>query len=158
MLRALKNAFRGRGWLVQPSDQRVHVAATGLYTYPDVKVTCDRPQLHEKDKDTLVNPRIIVEVLSKSTEAHDRGRKFAHYQSIPSFTEYVLVSQHERRVEHFHRLETGQWLLTACEGDGVLSLPALGCELRLADVYADLELLDEAEAESPAPPSTVTPM
>lgn len=154
VLAALKAALRGRRCLVLPSDQRVHVVATGLYTYPDVTVTCDRPQFHTVDRDSLTNPRVIVEVLSKATEAYDRGRKFRHYQSIPSFVEYVLVSQTERRVEHFHRLETRQWLLTTVEGDGVVALPALDCELRLADIYEDLDLLEEA-SESPAPPSAV---
>lgn len=154
ILAALKSALRGRRCLVLPSDQRVHVVATGTYTYPDVTVTCDKPRFHTLDKDSLTNPKVIVEVLSKSTEAYDRGSKFADYQSIPSFQEYVIVSQIDRRVEHFRRMDTGQWVLTISEGDGVLSLPVLACEVRLEEIYADLDLLDES-AESPAPPSAV---
>ena len=154
ILAALKSALRGRRCLVLPSDQRVHVFATGTYTYPDVTVTCDKPRFHTADKDSLTNPKVIVEVLSKSTEAYDRGSKFADYQSIPSFQEYVIVSQIDRRVEHFRRMETGQWVLTISEGDSVLSLPALECEVQLEEIYADLDLLDES-AESPAPPSAV---
>ncbi len=75
--------------------------------------------------------------------------------SIPSFMEYVIVEQVERRVEHWKRLESGQWLMTIVEGDGVLSLPILDCRIALSDIYADLDLLEEAP-ESPAPPSTVT--
>jgi Uma2 family endonuclease len=155
VLAALKAALRGRRCLVLPSDQRVHVAATGTYTYPDVTVTCEKPQFHAKDRDSLTNPKVVVEVLSRSTEAHDRGAKFADSQSIPSLQEYVIVAQAERRVEHFRKLETGQWLLTVIEGDGVLALPGLDCQVPLAEIYADLELLDEA-GESPAPPSAVT--
>jgi Uma2 family endonuclease len=141
----LKQRLRGRRCLVLPSDQRVHVESTGLFTYPDVTVVCDRPRFHPKDADTLVNPKVLVEILSASTEAYDRGAKFAHYQSIGSLEEYVLVTQAPRRVEHFRRLESGQWLLTVCEGDdAILELPGLGCEVRLAEIYEDIELLDDA--------------
>jgi len=152
---ALKIALRGRGCTVLPSDQRVYIAAASTYTYPDVTVTCERPAFHTEDKDSLTNPKVIVEVLSKSTEAYDRGKKFAYYQTIPSFKEYVIVAQAERRVEHHQRLDSGQWLTTIFEGDAVLSLPVLACRIALSDIYADLELLEEGP-ESPAPPSTMT--
>jgi Uma2 family endonuclease len=146
---ALGMRLRGR-CLVFPSDQRVHVEATGLFTYPDVTVVCGAPKLHPNGRDTLLNPRVLVEVLSTSTEAYDRGAKFAHYQSIGSLEEYVLVSQAEKRVEHFRRLETGQWLLTVAEGqEATLVLPALGCEVGLAEIYEGIELLDEALGSPP---------
>lgn len=120
--------------------------ATGLFTYPDVTVVCNAPRFHSKGRDTLVNPRVLVEVLSSSTEAYDRGAKLAHYQSISSLEEYVLVSQTNERVEHYRRLETGQWLLTVSEGgEAVLVLPGLGCEIPLAEIYEGTELLDEAD-------------
>lgn len=144
---ALKQRLRGRRCMVFPSDQRVHVEATGLFTYPDVTVVCDAPRFHPSGRDTLVNPRLLVEVLSSSTEAYDRGAKFAHYQSIASLEEYVLVTQTAKRVEHYRRLETGQWLLSVSEGEGaVIVLPGLGCEIPLAELYEDTELLDEALA------------
>jgi Uma2 family endonuclease len=147
---ALKQRLRGRRCLVFPSDQRVHVEATGLFTYPDLTVVCDRPRFHPNGRDTLVNPRLVVEVLSSSTEAYDRGAKFAHYQSIASLEEYVLVSQTPERVEHYRRLETGQWLLTVSEGEGaVLVLPGLGCDVPLAEIYAGTELLDEVAGDPP---------
>src|SRR5262245_37216731 len=119
---ALRQRLRERraSCIAFSSDQRLHIEATGLYTYADVSVACGGARFHPKHKDTLINPKVIVEVLSKSTEAYDRGAKFAHYQSIPSFDEYVLVSQYERRVEHFRRLEAGQWLLTVLMGDEAL--------------------------------------
>ena len=134
------------------SDQRVHVESTGLYTYPDVTVVCDGMRFHPKHPDTLVNPKLIVEVLSDSTEAYDRGAKFAHYRSIPSLSEYVLVSQNERRIEHYRRVDGGHWLLTEVKGlDGSLALPALGCVLRISDVYEDVEGLGSPpEGQPPA--------
>jgi Uma2 family endonuclease len=147
---ALKQRLRGRRCVVFPSDQRVHVAATGLFTYPDVTVVCDTPRFHPNGRDTLINPRLVAEVLSSSTEAYDRGAKFAHYPSIASLEEYVLVSQTSERVEHYRRLETGQWLLTVNEGgDTVLVLPGLGCEIGLAEIYEGLELLDEVAGDRP---------
>ena len=149
---AFKNRLRGRKCLVFSSDQRINVEATGLYTYADASTTCDRPRFHPKYQDNLLNPKVIVEVLSDSTEAYDRGAKFAHYQRIASLAEYLLVSQDERRVDHFRRLENGQWILTVYEGDAaVIAFPALGCEVPLAELYEDTELLDDArESEPPA--------
>jgi Uma2 family endonuclease len=139
---ALGALLKGRRCLVFPSDQRVHVEATGLFTYPDVTVACDELRFHPKNRDTLLNPRVIASVLSDSTEAYDRGAKFAHYRSIPSLLEYVLVSQDEHRIEHYRRLESGQWVLTVYEGDAAAAeLPALGCTLSLAAVYDKLDLL-----------------
>lgn len=81
------------------------------------------------------NPALIVEVLSESTEAYDRGKKFEHYRALDFLTDYLLVAQDEPRIEHFTRREGG-WFLTAVRGlDGVLALPTIGCEVRLAEVY-----------------------
>lgn len=150
--RVLGNALEKKPRVVLTSDQRVHVEATGLYTYPDLTVTCDRPQFPPHFRDTLVNPQVIVEVLSESTEAYDRGAKFAHYRSIPSLREYVLVSQDQMRVEHYERLASGQWVLTVSDGEGgVVRLPSLECEIALADVYAKVSLL---ESSNPAAESS----
>jgi Uma2 family endonuclease len=148
---ALRQRFRERRasspCVAFSSDQRIHIEATGLYTYADVSVACSGARFHPKHRDTLINPKVIVEVLSMSTEAYDRGAKFAHYQTIPSFAEYVLVSQYERRVEHFRRLETGQWLLTVHTGDEArLVLPALGFEIPLGEIYDQTDELDPEEA------------
>lgn len=139
---ALGVRLRARPCLLLNSDQRVHAEATGLYTYPDVTVACDPLRFHPKFSDTLLTPRVIFEVLSDSTEAYDRGAKFSHYRTIPSLEEYVLVSQHEEKIEHYRRLDTGQWILTAYQGkEAVVALPALECELPLAEVYDKLDLL-----------------
>jgi Uma2 family endonuclease len=145
---ALRNLLEARRCLVFSSDQRIHIPATSLFTYPDVTIACDELRFHPKNRDTLLNPRVIVEVLSESTEAYDRGAKFAHYRTIPSLLEYVLVSQDEHRIEHYRRLDTGQWVLTAYEGDAAgVAFPTLGCELPVAEVYAKLDLLAPARVE-----------
>lgn len=129
-----------RGCLVCVNDMRVFVQATGLYTYPDLLVVCGKPQLADRRGETLLNPRVILEVLSDSTEAYDRGRKFDHYRAIESLTDYLLVAQDEAKIEHYTRQKDG-WLLTQVKGlDDVLPLPSIGCELRLAEVYEQVEV------------------
>jgi Uma2 family endonuclease len=144
---AVRNQLSGRRCLVFGSDQRIHVPATGLYTYPDVSVTCDGPRFLDSARDTLINPKILVEVLSSSTEAYDRGAKFAHYRSIPSLEEYLLVSQDQKRVEHYRRIEPRQWLLTEYDGEDA-SVPVLGLDVPLREIYANLDLLEAGIPES----------
>src|ERR1035441_10544341 len=115
---------------VYPSNMRVCVNPTGLYTYPDIVVACEHPRFLEAERDTLLNPTLIVEVLSPSTEAYDRGRKFGHYRAIESLAEYLLVSSERAGAELFTRQTDRGWLLTAA-GDlrDTLQLPATGCRL-----------------------------
>ena len=145
----------GSPCVVLNSDQRVRSEATGINTYADVVVACG-PRFHAKYRDALLNPTVIVEVLSESTEGYDRGAKFAHYRTLPGFVEYVLVSQRARRIEHFKRLEAGQWLLTVLEGDeAVLELPSLGCAIPLGDIYAQTDAL-YGEDDDPAAEAVAT--
>ena len=116
-------------------DLRLRIPATNRYTYPDVAVACGDIQFEDAELDILLNPTLIVEVLSPSTEAADRGGKFAAYRTIPSLQAYVLIAQDQPLVEHFQR-QGESWLLTAYSGlDAVVPLPAIGCTLRLHDVY-----------------------
>jgi Uma2 family endonuclease len=116
---------------------RVKIEATNTYVYPDVTVACGELEFEDANVDILLNPTLIVEVLSPSTEAHDRGTKFAHYQTIPSLKEYVLVAQDQPRIEHFVRRENGHWDYSDVSGlEGVMRLPSIGCDLQLAEVYA----------------------
>ncbi|HEY8379834.1 MAG TPA: Uma2 family endonuclease [Nannocystis sp.] len=133
---------RLRGGRCRPfgSDQRVHVPDTGLYTYPDVTVVCGGLETHPDDRNTICNPRVIFEVLSASTEAHDRGAKFSHYRRCASLAEYVLVSQRERVVEHYRRTEDGRWVLSEYRGSETMELPSLGICLPLDEVYLDADL------------------
>jgi len=118
------------------SDMRVRVLPTGLYTYPDVTVACGELEFEDRAADTLLNPRVILEVLSESTEAYDRGKKFDHYRQIPAQVEYVLVSQTEPLVERFVRQPDDSWRLTVFKGlEAVLELETGSCRLRLADIY-----------------------
>jgi Uma2 family endonuclease len=114
---------------------RVRVSPTGLYTYPDVVVLCDKPLFSDSRRDTLTNPTLIVEVLSKSTKDYDRGEKFEQYRAIESFKEYVLIAQDRPHVEHFVRqADNNTWLLSeTSKPDDIVSLPAIGCQLQLSD-------------------------
>jgi Uma2 family endonuclease len=136
---ALGTRLEGGPCAPLPSDQRVHVPRTGLYTYPDVSVLCGPGEYHEKDPNALRNPRVIFEVLSDSTEAYDRGAKFDHYRRIPSLEEYVLVWQKERRVMHHRRQTDGRWVMTEIPPGEAVELPALGLSLPFAAIYRDAE-------------------
>ncbi|HKV09458.1 MAG TPA: Uma2 family endonuclease, partial [Thermoanaerobaculia bacterium] len=137
----LRQALKRSPCRVCPGDQRVHIPATGLYTYPDAVVVCGEPRFEDERLDTLLNPTLLVEVLSPSTEAYDRGKKFEHYRSIESLAEYLLVSQTEPRVEQFLRQEDGIWLFKAFAGlDATLLLPSLRCAVPLAEIYDKVEL------------------
>lgn len=131
----LRTRLRGRPCETYVSDMRVKVSATLMYTYPDVVAVCESPQLEDDRGDTLLNPSVIVEVLSDSTEAYDRGEKFAHYRKLDSLREYILVSQNAMRVEQFVR-HGEHWVLTEVIGpEGVLRVESLGCEIPLKDIY-----------------------
>jgi Uma2 family endonuclease len=122
------------------SDLRVKVEATGLFTYPDLSVVCGEPRMLDGEMDTLLNPTLIVEVLSESTERYDRGKKFQHYQQIPSLREYLLVAQDEPRIEQFIRQPNDDWLLHKVVGlNSTLSLPSLGITIELAEVFANVK-------------------
>ncbi len=138
LLVAIGTRLRGKPCQPYPSDLRVHVPATGLYAYPDVSVVCAPIERHRKDDATVLNPRILFEVLSDGTEAFDRGAKFAHYRSITSLQTYVLVSQTEARVE-WYELRTEGWVLHEAVGaDAKLHFVSLGIEIPLAELYSDL--------------------
>jgi Uma2 family endonuclease len=119
-----------------PSDMRVKISATGLYTYPDVVVVCGEPEFEDESVDTLINPTLIAEVLSDSTEAYDRGAKFGHYRKIDSLMEYLLVSQTEPRIEQYVRQATGPWLRSEIRGlKSRLDLPSIQCAVDMAEIY-----------------------
>lgn len=136
----LGSCLRGKQYVPYAGDLRLEISPTGLFTYPDISVICGRVERSSRDHDTATNPTLIVEVLSSSTEAYDRGATFAHYRTLPSFHEYVLISQHEPLVEVFFRLPDGTWRLTPVNGlDAEAPIESLGITLRLAEVYANVE-------------------
>jgi Uma2 family endonuclease len=118
----------------------VRVASTGLYTYPDVTVVCGEPQFLDERRDTLLNPLLIVEVLSPSTEAYDRGRKFELYRALDSLREYLLVSTERMSVELYTREADGRWLLSSFDkAEDALRLPSLECDLTLGEIYEKVD-------------------
>ena len=132
----VRDQLRQTNCEVHGSDLRVKVSPTGLYTYPDVTIACGELQFDDQLRDTLLNPKVIFEVLSDSTEAYDRGKKFDHYRQIPSLAEYVLVSQIEPLIERYVRQADGSWRLTVFKGlEAMLELETVRCRIRLSDVY-----------------------
>lgn len=127
------NRFKGGPCRTLSSDQRVRIDRTGLYVYPDIVIICGEPEF---DGDTLLNPQVIVEVLSDSTGLYDRTTKFRHYQQIPALKEYILVSQDQPVIERFVRQDDGSWKLHVFEGiDDTFSLDSIPVSIPLADVY-----------------------
>ncbi len=122
------------------SDLRVKVSRTGLYTYPDVVVVCGDPQFDDQHNDTLLNPRLIAEVLSPTTETYDRGKKFAHYRTLDSLAEDLLISQDQARVEQYIRQSSGDWLLhEATQTEETIRLPSIESEFALSDIYDKIQ-------------------
>src|SRR5437899_5732557 len=124
----------------------------GLYAYPDLVVVCGVMQFHSQAEDVLVNPKVIVEVLSPSTEAFDRGEKFRRYRAwLPTLTDYVLGAQDRPLIDHYRRQEDGTWILRALEDlQAHLPLGAIGCTEPLADVYERIVFPTTPAAEEPA--------
>jgi Uma2 family endonuclease len=136
----LNNQFMDRPCEVYAIDMRTKVSATGLYTYPDIVAVCDEPRFEDDHFDTLTNPQLIIEVLSDSTESYDRGKKFAHYRTVESLREYVLVSQTECRIERFTRQDDGNWLYTeTTDPGGSIELASVACRLFLSRVYHKID-------------------
>jgi Uma2 family endonuclease len=131
----LGNRLRGGPCSALLSRMRVKVRATEMYAYPDVVAFCGAPELEDEHRDTLLNPTIIIEVLSPSTERDDRGDKWAHFRLIESLQMYVLVAQDQARVETFTR-RGEEWILGEVSGEeGILTLEAAGCSITLGSVY-----------------------
>lgn len=141
MLHELSKALETSPCEVLNSDMRIKLP-TGLYTYPDASVICDSPQFEDGHDDVLLNPIVIVEVLSPSTESYDRGKKFEHYRSCPSLRDYLLIAQDRVFVEHYSRqADTDQWLLTTWNSlEAAVTLTALGVRLPLRGIYARVDV------------------
>jgi len=139
---SLHSQLRGRSCRIYPSDMRLKVLQTGLNTYPDITIVCGPPQFTDPAKrDTLVNPTVIIEILSPSTERYDRGMKFQNYRSIASLQEYILIAQDTQHIERYTRHEHNQWLLVEAFGpEATLHIASISAALRLADVYEQVEL------------------
>ena len=131
--------LKGTACTVHTNDMQVRTSPETSYFYPDVVVVCDKPRFEDNAFDTLLNPIVLVEVLSPSTQAYDRGEKFKHYQQLTSLREYILVSQDEVEVERYRRQDT-EWQPTEFRSlEDVLSLTSIDCKLALDDIYRRVE-------------------
>jgi Uma2 family endonuclease len=146
LVAALVSRLRERPCRVYSTDMKVRVDDRGLYAYTDVAVVCGERRFADDQRDVLLNPTLIIEVLSNSTEAYDRGTKFARYRRLESLQDYLLVSQKAKDVEQYTRRSDGLWLLEEYDApDSVVRLPSIECELPLDDVYRNIDL-EETEA------------
>jgi Uma2 family endonuclease len=139
-VRVLGNQLLESPCNVYASEMRVKAISAQNYMYPDVVVTCGQTFFEDQEMDTLLNPKVLIEVLSPSTAAFDRAEKFAYYKLIESLTDYVLVNQKPYRVEHFVKQEQGRWTYyDFTSADEVLRLDSVGCEVLLKDIYLKVE-------------------
>jgi len=136
VLGELRSQFKKRPCWVYPSDMRLKIETTKLYTYPDVMIVCGERKFDDDHKDMLLNPDVIIEVLSDSTENYDRGKKFEHYRKIGSLKEYVLISQNTRKIERFLKTEHLRWISDETDEEHTeIILESVGCALNLDEVY-----------------------
>ncbi|MDQ3332122.1 MAG: Uma2 family endonuclease [Planctomycetota bacterium] len=131
----LNNALAGRPFVVCVNDLRVRIP-DGPYYYPDAVVAPSPPRMEDAEQDTLLNPLVVVEVLSPSTEAIDRGEKLDNYRLIPSLSDFLIVFQDQMRVEHYSRVSAEEWrLVTRDSANNNISLMSVGVEIQLRDIY-----------------------
>jgi Uma2 family endonuclease len=148
VIREVGNRLKGGPCRVFDSNLRVRLARSTLYTYPDASVICGEAQFDPKDRNrtTVLNPRVLIEVLSPATEAYDRSEKFRGYLMLESLQEYVLVSQHTPLIETYFRRGEGTWLFTPAPGlNAVGKLRSLDIQIPLAEVYAGVEFPPEPD-------------
>lgn len=144
---SLWNQLVDRPCEVLPTDMRVKIPATGLYTYPDVAVICGEAEFDDAELDTLLNPTLLIEVLSPSTADYDLGAKFGHYRTLASLREVLYVAQNEVHVLHYLRQDDGTWLLSETrDPQSSIELPSIGATLDLARVYAKTRLAKGSSA------------
>ncbi|NET33924.1 MAG: Uma2 family endonuclease [Cyanothece sp. SIO1E1] len=136
----LTAALRKQPYSIFVTDQRLWIADVNLYTYPDIMVTKRPPELKPGRKDTVMNPILIAEILSESSQGYDRGEKFAHYRTIETFQEYLLIDQYSSHVEHYVKQATKQWLFTEYDNlENSFTLASVPVEIALSDLYEAIE-------------------
>lgn len=141
VLSMLHQQLKGKECEVYPGEMRVKVPSVGLYTYPDVVVVCGSPEFEDGFVDTLLNPTVLIEILSRSTERYDRIAKAAYYRTLDSLAEHLLTAQEEYRIEHYVKLPDRTWSLFETNSlEGIVELQSIGCSLPLRDVYDRVSL------------------
>lgn len=147
LIAELRQQLKGKPCEVYPSDMRLRVTPTGLYTYPDVMVVCGEIQFADDQKDTILNPVVLIEVLSDSTKDYDRGRKFEYYRTLPSLREYLTVAQDKPHIEHWTRQQEDCGLLVEFHSlSQTIRLTSIDCLLPLIEIY---DKIDWARSEVP---------
>jgi len=134
------------------TEVKLWIEELDLFTYPDLMIICDKPQFYPGRTDVILNPLVIIEAISKSTEAYDRGKKFQFYRSIPSFQEYILIDQYSVHVDQFYTNTQGKWTLTDYnDNQAILTFAKIDFEIPLEKIYhlVDFELKESEPAETP---------
>jgi Uma2 family endonuclease len=151
--RDLANQLRHTPCQVYPNEMRVRIPAADLYTYPDIVVVCDEPRFADEEFDTLLNPVVLVEVLSPSTEAYDRGKKFEYYGALPSLREYLLIATEYIHADLFTREPGGKWIVSsASRAEESIVFSSIPCRLVLKDLYEKVEFGIKPPAMRPVLP------
>lgn len=147
ILGELRVRLKGRPCAPFESNLRLKITSSGLYTYPDAMVICGPPEFVDGHRDMVVNPTVIVEVLSPSSEAYDRGKKFEDYRTLASLKDYVLISQTHAAVEVYSRTDDGRWILSPFQGmDAVARIASIEVDLKLNEVYDRLDFGSRRDA------------
>lgn len=141
--------LKGTPCILLTSDMRVKIDRSAIYSYPDIVIICGQPVFEDEDRDTLLNPQIIVEVLSDSTQKYDRGRKFKNYMRIPSLREYVLVEQDEISIDRYERQANGNWTLTPfLESAADFEFATIPVRIPMADIYRGVDLAPKRQTNN----------
>ncbi|HEX8723295.1 MAG TPA: Uma2 family endonuclease [Pyrinomonadaceae bacterium] len=140
---ALGVQLRGTNCRGFSPNMKVRAGDAGLYAYPDLAVACGEAFFHDRHGDVLLNPTVIIEVLSRSTQTYDRGEKFERYKAIETLRDYVLVSQDRPLVEHFSLRQDGTWARAELRGDDAIALDSIACRVPLAEIYDRIEFPSE---------------
>lgn len=145
--REVSLALKGTGCEALSPNMKVRAETLGMFAYPDLSIVCGEPQFHDKKRDVLLNPKVIIEVLSPSTERYDQTNKFFRYRKeIPSLTDYVLIYQNIAFVEHHSKNDQGIWEHSAFDGlDDTFRIPSINCEIPMSEIY---DRVDFATADS----------
>lgn len=149
IIAALRPQLRGSSCRIYPSDIRIKIPQRPHYVYADISIICGTPMLDDVDPETVRNPKVIIEILSPSTEDYDRGRKFQAYRRISELEEYILIAQESVRVEHFVRQTTTMWTMTEYSAlAAMIDLPSIRITLPVRAIYEDLDLSEEPDSAS----------
>ncbi len=144
---ALRLAANAKSCIAFTSNMKLLIEAHGLYTYPDSMLICGKPKFEQGRTDTVLNPLVLVEVLSKSTRNYDHGQKFEFYQAIPTFQEYLLIDQDRIYVEHYHKVKDSTWVLTILrEPEARLVLQSIDLEISVRQLYENVDWLATTQA------------